>query len=129
MKLQKNLLWIPALVALIWGLFGLFAPETLAKLLQTPAEALNPYHAQTQMVLAMSQISLGIIALWMRSLSDKKAMSGAMLVIAFIFLLFGLQAVLQKFMIKDIPTNPFIFVQGIVFLVLSVLFFLKRKAD
>jgi len=100
MTLQKNLLWIPVVVAGIWGLFGLFAPETLMKLMKTPSESINPSLISTHMSLAIAQICLGIIAFWMRSLKDKKAMSGAMSVVAVAFLLFGLEGVLVNLIVE-----------------------------
>ncbi len=127
MKLQKNLLLIPVVVAMVWGLFGLFAPEALMKLLKTPSESINPALISTQMSLAISQIGLGIIAFWMRSLKDKTAMSGAMSVVAVVFLLFGLNAVSVNLMVEGLARNMFLFIQGIVFIVLAVLFFLKRN--
>jgi hypothetical protein len=127
MKLQKNLLLIAVVVAGVWGLFGLFAPEALLKLLKTPSESINPSLISTQMVLAISQISLGIIAFWMRSLKDKEAMSGAMSVVAVVFLLFGLNAVLVNLIVADLPRNMFLFIQGIVFIVLAAVFFMKRN--
>ncbi len=127
MKLQKNLLLIPVVVAMVWGLFGLFAPEALMKLLKTPSESINPALISTQMSLAISQIGLGIIAFWMRSLKDKTAMSGAMSVVAVVFLLFGLNAVLVNLIVEGLSRNMFLFIQGIVFIVLAVLFFLKRN--
>ncbi len=127
MKLQKNLLLIPVVVAMVWGLFGLFAPEALMKLLKTPSELINPSLISTQMLLAISQISLGIVAFWMRSLNDKKAMSGAMSVVAVVFLLFGLNAVLVNLIVEGLARNMFLFIQGVVFIVLAVLFFLKRN--
>lgn len=127
MKLQKNLLLIPIVVALVWGLFGLFAPEALMKLLKTPSESINPVLISTQMTLAISQIGLGIIAIWIRSLKDKKVMTGAMSVVAVVFLLFGLDAVLVNFIVEGLARNMFLFIQGIVFIVLAVLFFLYRK--
>jgi len=127
MKLQKNLLFIPIVVTLVWGLFGLFAPETLMKLLKTPSESINPVLISTQMTLAISQISLGIIAIWIRSLKDEKVMTGAMSVVAVVFLLFGLDAVLVNFIVEGLARNMFLFIQGIVFIVLAVLFFLYRK--
>ena len=127
MKLQKNLLLIPVVVAMVWGLFGLFAPEALMKLLKTPSESINPALISTQMSLAISQIGLGIISFWMRSLKDKTAMSGAMSVVAVVFLLFGLNAVLVNLIVEGLSRNMFLFIQGIVFIVLAVLFFLKRN--
>ncbi len=127
MKLQKNLLLIPVVVAMVWGLFGLFAPEALMKLLKTPSESINPALISTQMTLAISQIGLGIIAFWMRSLKDKTAMSGAMSVVAVVFLLFGLNAILANLIVEGLARNMFLFIQGIVFIVLAVLFFLKRN--
>jgi hypothetical protein len=127
MNLQKNLLWIPVVFAMAWGLFGLFAPEALMRFLNTPSENINPSLTSTHMVLAISQISLGIIALWMRSLKDKSAMSGAMTVVAVVFLLFGLEAVLVDYIVEGLTSNTILFVQGVVFIILAILFFLNRK--
>jgi uncharacterized membrane protein YozB (DUF420 family) len=128
MKTQRNLLWIPVLFAMVWGLFSLFAPEAALRFLNTPSENINPSLVSTVMILAISQISLGIVALWMRSLKDKKAMSGAMTVIALAFLLFGLELVLAgKKPIEGLTSNTILFVQGVVFIILAILFFINRK--
>ena len=127
MKLQKNLLWIPVLFAMVWGLFSLFAPETLMKFLNTPTENINLSLIATQMIVGVSQISLGIIALWMRTLKDRGAMSGAMTVVAVVFLLFGLEAVLVDTVVEGLTSNTILFVQGVVFIVLAILFFINRK--
>jgi H+/Cl- antiporter ClcA len=127
MKLQKNLLLIPVVVAGVWGLFGLFAPEALMKLLNTPSESINPSLISTHMSLAIAQICLAIFAFWMRSLKDKKAMSGAMSVVALAFLLFGLEGVLVNLIVEGYSWNMFLLIQSIVFIVLAALFFLKRN--
>jgi H+/Cl- antiporter ClcA len=127
MKLQKNLLLIPVVVAGVWGLFGLFAPEALMKLLNTPSESINPSLISTHMSLAIAQICLAIFAFWMRSLTDKKAMSGAMSVVALAFLLFGLEGVLVNLIVEGYSWNMFLLIQSIVFIVLAALFFLKRN--
>ena len=127
MKLQKNLLIIPVLFAGVWGILGLFFPETVFKFLGTPTENINLNLTSTQMILGISQVSLGIIALWMRSLKDKAVMSGAMTVVSVVFLLFGLEAVLVNFLVEGLTINMILFVQGIVFIVLGILFFLARK--
>jgi hypothetical protein len=127
MKLQKNLLWIPVAFGLVWGLFSLFAPEALISFLNTPAENINLSLIATQMILGVSQISLGIIAFWMRRLKDRDAMSGAMTVVSLVFLLFGLEAVLVDLVVEGLKTNTIIFVQGIVFIVLAIFFFINRK--
>ncbi len=129
MKLQKSLLFIPAALALVWGVFCLFTPGLIFKLLKTPAEMINPGLTETQSLLGVGQISLGIIALWMRSISDKKMMAGAMTVIAVIFLMFGLHGVLHGFFIEGAIRNMIVFIQGIVMILLAVLLFAKRKAD
>ncbi len=129
MKLQKSLLFIPAALALVWGVFGLFTPGLIFKLLKTPAEMINPGLTTTHSLLGVGQISLGIIALWMRSISDKKMMAGAMTVIAVVFLMYGLHGVLHDFFIEGAIRNMIVFVQGIVMILLAVLFIAKRKAD
>jgi len=129
MKLQKNLLIIPAALALVWGVFGLFAPGLVFKFLKTPAELINPGLMTTHSLLGVGQISLGIVALWMRSISDKKMMAGAMTVIAASLLMFGLHGVLHNLFIADSIRNMVVFIQGIVMILLAVLFFVKRKAD
>ena len=127
MKLQKNLLIIPILFALVWGILGLFFPETVFKLLGLPKENINITLKSTQMILGASQISLGIIAIWMRTLKDKAVMSGAMTVVSVAFLLFGLEAVLVKFLVEGYTMNTILFVEGIVFIVLGILFYMVRK--
>jgi hypothetical protein len=129
MKLQKNLLIIPAVLALVWGVFGLFAPGLVFKFLKTPTELINPGLMTTHSLLGVGQISLGIVALWMRSISDKKLMAGAMTVIAASLLMFGLHGVLHNLFIADSIRNMVVFIQGIVMILLAVLFFVKRKAD
>lgn len=127
MNLQKNLLIIPILFALVWGILGLFFPETVFKLLGLPEENINITLKSTQMILGVSQISLGIIAIWMRTLKDKAVMSGAMTVVSVVFLLFGLEAVLVKFLVEGYTMNTILFVEGIVFIVLGILFYMVRK--
>jgi hypothetical protein len=65
----------------------------------------------------------------MRSISDKKMMAGAMTVVAASLLMFGLHGVLSDFFIADSVRNMVVFVQGIVMILLAVIFFVKRKAD
>ena len=127
MNLQKNLLIIPILFALVWGILGLFFPETVFNLLGVPKEDITITLKSTQMILGISQISLGIIAIWMRTLKDKAAMSGAMTVVAVVFLLFGLEAVLANFLVEGLTINMILFVEGIVFIVLGILFYAVRK--
>jgi hypothetical protein len=126
-KTQKNLLWLPVLFGLVWGFFDLFFPQTALRFLNTPSENINPSLISTVMILAISQISLGIIALWFRSLKDKTAMSGAMKIIAAVFLFFGLEAVLVNFVVEGLARNMILFIQGIVFIILAIIFFLNRK--
>ena len=97
------------------------------RFLNTPSENINSALISTQMLLGVSLISLGIITLWMRSLKDKNAMSGAMTVVAVLFLLFGLEAVLVDFLVEGLARNMILFIEGIVFIILAVLFFLNRK--
>ncbi len=127
MKLQKNLILLAAIIALIWGVLGLFAPQVLANLLKIPEESINPYLISTQMTLAIAQISLGIIAIWIRTLKDKNLMGQAMTVVALIFLLFGLESVLLHLIVKGLPMNMFLFIEGIVFIVLAVVFFVWKN--
>jgi hypothetical protein len=127
MKTQKNLLWIPVVFGLGWGLLDLFVPKTVMGFLNIPSESINPFYISTLMILAISQLSLGIIALWMRSLKDKAAMSGAMTVIAVVFFLFGLEAVLASSVVEGLERNMILTIQGAIFIVLAILFFLNRK--
>ncbi len=127
MKLQKNLLIIPVLFAGVWGILGLFFPATVFKLLNIPTENINISLTSTQMILGISQISLGIIACWMRSLKDKAVMAGAMTVVSVAFLLFGLEAVLVNVLVEGYTLNMVLFVQGIIFIVLGIVFYAVSK--
>ena len=99
----------------------------LIDFLKVPEEFINPALVSTQMSLAIAQISLGIIAIWIRSLADKKLISQAMLVVAAVFLLFGLQAVLVHLVVEGLAINMILFIEGIVFIVLGGVFFVWRK--
>jgi hypothetical protein len=127
MKLQKNLLLLAAVIAFAWGLFGLFAPQVLLNLLKVPEESINPTLISTYMLLAIAQISLGIVSIWIRSLKDKNLMGQAMSIVALIFLLFGLEQVLVRLVVKGLAMNMFLFIQGIVFIVLAVIFFIFKN--
>jgi hypothetical protein len=127
MELQKNLLWIPIFFSFVWGLFGLFAPTAVFRFLGTPTESITVPLIAAQMVVGVCQISLGIIAFWMRGLKDKAAMTGAMTVVGVIFLLFGLEAVLVNFVVEGYTMNTILFIQGIIFILLAILFFAVRK--
>jgi len=127
MKLQKNLLLLAAIIAFAWGLFGLFAPQVLVNLLKIPEESINSYLISTQMTLAIAQISLGIIAVWIRSLKDKQLIGRAMSIVALVFLLFGLESVLSPLILKGLAMNMFLFIEGIVFIVLAVIFFIFKN--
>ncbi len=127
MKLQKNLFWIPIIFAFAWGLFGLFAPQALFKFLNVPTENINVTLISTQMTVGISQISLGIIAYWLRSLKDKATMAGAMTVVGVVFLLFGVEAILVNFIVEGHTINMILFVQGIIFILLGFVFFASRK--
>jgi hypothetical protein len=128
MKLQKNLLWIPFLLALFWAVFSLFAPEKLFEFLGIAAENANISLISTQMTLGISQLSLAIIAFWMRSIKDKATMAGAMTVVGVSFLLFGLEAVLVNYLVEGMTINMILFVQGIVMILLGFLFLASRKS-
>ena len=127
MKLQKNLILLAAIIAFAWGLFGLIVPQVLANLLKIPEESINPHLISTQMTLAIAQISLGIIAIWIRTLKDKNLMGQAMTVVALIFLLFGLESVLSHLIVKGLAMNMFLLIEGIVFIVLAVVFFIFKN--
>ncbi len=127
MKLQKNLLIIAILFSLVWGILGVFFPETVFKLLRLPEENLNATLKSTLMTLGIAQISLGIIAIWLRTLKDKAVMGSAMAIVSVVFLLFGLDAVLKNLFVEGLTRNTFLFGQGILFIVLAILFFVLRK--
>ena len=44
-----------------------------------------------------------------------------------IFLLFGLEAVLVNLVVEGLARNMILFIQGILFIILAILFFLNRK--
>jgi len=127
MKTQKSLLLIPAILSLAWGLSGLLAPASMVKMLGIPATDVNPELLDTQAVLSVAQLGLAFLALWMRTITEKKALAGGMTVISLIFVLFGLQGILRNVMTKGLASNTIILVQSIVLLLLAVVFFVKRK--
>ena len=63
----------------------------------------------------------------MRTLKDMAVMAGAMKIVSVVFLLFGLEAVLVNVLVEGYTLNMILFVQGIIFIVLGILFYAVSK--
>ncbi len=129
MKTQRNLLLFPAVAGWIFGIFAVFAPRYYIQLYNVPINQISASFIHFTIVLGIALAGLGIIAWWMRSLTDISAMKGAMVVVSIVMFLMGLENVFVPFFMKDLPYSSFATIHGILFLVIAVVFYLKRNPN
>jgi hypothetical protein len=127
MEKQKRLLLIPAILGLAYGIVGLFFPSVLHGMFKMPAEHINPTLNELGAVLAISQLSLGLLANWMRKVEDIAVLNSGMKVVAVIFLLFAVEGMFNSIIFDGLRYSAVSSVQGLIFLIIAVLFYLNSK--
>ncbi len=127
MEKQKRLLLIPAILGLAYGVVGIFFPSVLHGIFKMPAEHINPSLSELSAVLGISQLSLGMLAIWMRTVEDSNVLNNGMKVVAVIFLLFAVEGMFNSVIFDGLIYNVVSSVQGLIFLIVSVLFYLNSK--
>ncbi len=127
MEKQKRLLLIPAILGLAYGIVGLLFPSVLRTMFNTPAEHINPSLNEQGAVLAISQLGLGLLANWMRKVEDSNVLNSGMKVVAVIFLLFAVEGMFASLIFDGLTYSVVSSVQGLIFLIIAVLFYLNSK--
>ena len=128
MDKQKKLLLIPAILGFAYGIVGILFPSVLEAMFKTPDEFINPGYQQTSMILAISQLSLGLLANWMRKVDNSSVLNSGMKIIAIIFVLFGLEGIFASMLFDGLPYSAVSSVQGLIFIIIAVLFYLNSKS-
>ena len=108
MKTQRNLLLFPAIVALVYGLASVFIPRSFITYFDIPAEMITPGFVAWVVSTGIVSIGLSMLAFWMRSLTDASSMKGGMTVFSIFYALFTV-------------------IQGIVSILLAIVFFAYRE--
>jgi uncharacterized membrane protein YozB (DUF420 family) len=127
MKTQKNLLLIPAILGMLYGLGSIFIPRTFAVFFDIPTENITPDFVSWIISAGVAAIGLGMFAIWFRSLTDINVLKGAMTVFSIFFLLFGVESLLVQVIVQGSTFGYTTFIQGIVFVILAIVFFALRK--
>ncbi len=127
MKRQRNLLLIPGILGILMGTVGIITPQYFIQFYDVPVEHITPSFIVFTIILGISLLSLGIVSLWLRTIKDKLIMRGAMTISAIIFLLFGLESILETLLVKGAFYSKISTYQGIAFLFIALGFALSRN--
>ncbi|MFC1550185.1 hypothetical protein ACFL46_02715 [Candidatus Neomarinimicrobiota bacterium] len=127
MKTQRNLLLFPAIVALVYGLASVFIPRSFITYFDIPAEMITPGFVAWVVSTGIVSIGLSMLAFWMRSLTDASSMKGGMTVFSIFYALFGLETLLEPVIIPEMTLNTITVIQGIVSILLAIVFFAYRE--
>ncbi len=126
MKTQKNLLLIPAILGMLYGLGSIFIPRTFAVFFDIPAENITPDFITWIITAGTAGIGLGMFAIWSRSLTDINVVKGVMMVFSIFFFLFGVESLLVQLIVSGSTFGYTTLIQGIVFVILAIVFFANR---
>jgi hypothetical protein len=130
MNIQRVLLIFPAALAFTIGLLAIFVPKTLMKIYDIPMSDIfiqTPHFIGIITIMGLALIGLGIICLWIRTLTDPKAMKGGMTCISIIIFLFGLESIFEPFFIKGMTFNIVTVITGVILPILAVFLFIYRN--
>lgn len=128
MKTQKSLLLIPAILGLLYGLGSILIPKSFITFFDIPADMITPGFVAWVVSAGIASIGLALLAFWMRSLTDDSSMKGGMSVFSIFFALFGLESLFEPVIIPEMTFNYTTLIQGIVFIILAIVFYVKRTA-
>ena len=126
MKIQKTLLLISAILGLLYGLGSILIPKQFITFFDIPAETITPGFVAWVVSAGIASIGLAMLAFWMRSLTDDSSMKGGMTVFSIFFGLFGLWSLFESTIIQDLIFSNTALSQGIVFIILAIVFYVKR---
>ena len=127
MKTQKNLLLIPAILGMLYGLGSIFIPRTFAVFFDIPAENITPDFVTWIITAGTAGIGLGMFAIWSRSLTDINVVKGVMTVFTIFFFLFGVESLFVQVLVSGSTFGYTTLIQGIVFLILAIVFFAYKE--
>ena len=132
MNTQKNLMMFTIVISVIYGIWAIFAPTHIMSTYGTPEEFVNPVVLNIVMLFGVAAWVVAILGWHIRSTVTEENVEKAMSYFAIAWLLYGLHGVLSEKVqtwpegLKP-PTFSESTIGGIVFLVLSVVYYMFRK--
>jgi len=132
MDTQKYLMMFTIVISVIYGIWAIFAPESIMSAYGTSEEFVNPVVLNVVMLFGVAAWVVAILGWHIRSTVTEENVEKAMSYFALAWLLYGLHGVLsEKLQTWPEGLEPATFsestIGGIVFLVFSVVYFMLRK--
>ena len=132
MNTQKNLMMLTIVISAIYGVWAIFAPGHILSTYGTPEEFVNPVSLNIVMLFGVAAWVVAILGWHIRSTVTEENVEKAMSYFALAWLLYGLHGVIsERILTWPEGLEPRVFseqaIGGIVFLVLSVVYYMLRK--
>ena len=132
MNTQKNLMMLTIVISAIYGVWAIFAPGSIMSTYGTPEEFVNPVTLNIVMLFGVAAGVVAILGWHIRSTVTEENVEKAMSYFALAWLLYGLHGVIsERILTWPEGLEPRVFseqtIGGIVFLVLSVVYYMLRK--
>ena len=132
MDTQKKLMMFTIVISAIYGVWAIFAPGHIMSTYGTPEELVNPIALSIVMLFGVSAWVVAILGWHIRATVTEENVEKAMSYFALAWLLYGLHGVLSEKVFTwpeglEPPTLSESTIGGIVFLVLSVVYYIFRK--
>ncbi|HJL95323.1 MAG TPA: hypothetical protein QF871_08780 [SAR324 cluster bacterium] len=132
MDTQKKLMMFTIVISVIYGIWAIFAPESIMSAYGTPEEFVNPVVLNVVMLFGVAAWVVAILGWHIRSTVTEENVEKAMGYFAIAWLLYGLHGVFSaKLLTWPEGLEPDTFseqtIGGIVFLVFSVIYYMLRK--
>jgi len=132
MDTQKNLMMFTIVISVIYGIWAIFAPAHIMSTYGTPEEFVNPVALNIVMLFGVAAWVVAILGWHIRSTVTEENVEKAMSYFALSWLLYGLHGIFSaRTLTWPEGLEPATFsrqtIGGIVFLVLSVVYYMLRK--
>jgi len=132
MDTQKNLMMLTIVISAVYGIWAILAPAHIMSTYGVPEEFVNPVALNIVMLFGVATWVVAILGWHIRSTVTAENVEKAMSYFALAWLLYGLHGVIsERILTWPEGLEPRVFseqtIGGIVFLVLSVVYYLLRK--
>jgi len=132
MNTQKNLMMLTIVISAVYGIWAIFAPAHIIGTYGVPEEFVNPVALNIIMLFGVAAWVVAILGWHIRSTVTEENVEKAMSYFALAWLLYGLHGVISERILSwpeglEPPAFSEQTIGGIVFLVLSVVYFMLRK--